>query len=643
MRVDSFVKRAMLGALAVVSASIAGHASAAAHVEVLGEAEQRTMTHFSVYLPLTNTTALKRLLQDQTDKTSPRYRHWLTPAQFKEQFGPSRADMAQAKQMLQAAGFTIVGEHTQNLEVEGPVATVERMFETHLQQVKTAEGHIKLNAAARLNLPPALASMGAVIPQFTEHLAAQIHSHKVRQLTSTDVAAAQARLSSAASIFYPNDLNEAYELPSFQFAPGTRATIGIVMSSVIDPADLANTFNSTLTLNGGGQLIQAYSANSHLPVPTVTIRPVDGGSGAFDPASGAAGEASLDTQMSLGTAPGAKEVLYNIPDLSNTSIMDAYTAIVEDNAVDVVSSSFGECELDFTAAYNGGTDFTYLLATLDAVFQQGNAQGITFVASSGDQGAVPCVSAAFASNPTNGTSFVRGVSNPASDPHVTAVGGTNLKTIATPSVDDATYSSESANFNPRMPAQFQISATKTVTVNNNTWGSGGGISAIFAEPSYQSLVNTGSNGRRAVPDVSLMMGGCPADANLTAQNCTALPHSGALVWIGGAPAEVIGTSASAPELAGVLALAVEGYGRQGNVNPVIYSLAAQQTRAGGVNAPPADQFFHRNISGNNNGFTVSPGQAYSEVLGTGTLNVKNFLEISQTVPPAGTPNTPSNP
>jgi subtilase family serine protease len=643
MRVDSFVKSAMLGAVAILSVSLPGHASAAAHVEVLGAADQGAMTHFSVYLPLTNRSALKQLLQDQTDKTSPRYRHWLTPAQFKKQFGPRGADVAQAKQMLQAAGFTIVGEHTQNLEVEGPVAAVERMFGTHLQQVKTPEGHIKLNAPGHLNLPRELASMGAVIPQFSEHLAAKVHSHMVRQLTGSDLAAVQARLSSADSVFYPNDLNEAYELPSFQFAPGTGATIGIVMSSVIDPADLANSFNSTLTLNGGGQVIQAYSANSNLPVPTVTIRPVDGGSGAFDPASGAAGEASLDTQMSLGTAPGAKEVLYNTPDLSNASIMDAYTAIVEDNTVDVVSSSFGECELDFTAAYNGGQDFTNLLATLDAVFQQGNAQGITFVASSGDQGAVPCVSAAFANNPANGTSFVRGVSNPASDPNVTAVGGTNLKTTATPSVDDATYSSESANFNPRLPAKFQISATETVTVNNNTWGSGGGFSTIFAEPSYQSLVNTGSKGGRAVPDVSLMMGGCPSDANLAVQNCKALPHSGALIWLGGAPAEVIGTSASAPELAGILALAVEGYGRQGNVNPVIYSLAARQTRAGGVNAPPAEQFFHRNISGNNNGFTVRPGQEYSEVLGTGTLNVKNFLEISQAVPAAGTPNTPSNP
>jgi hypothetical protein len=67
-----------------------------------------------------------------------------------------------------------------------------------------------------------------------------------------------------------------------------------------------------------------------------------------------------------------------------------------------------------------------------------------------------------------------------------------------------------------------------------------------------------------------------------------------------------------------------------------------QSIFGGANAPKALQYFHRNISGNNNGFTVKPGQAYSEVLGNSTLDVKNFLQL-QGAAPAGTPSTPSNP
>jgi subtilase family serine protease len=493
--------------------------------------------------------------------------------------------------------------------------------------------------------------MGAVIPQFTPHLLAHVHSQPGRKLSTISPLA---RLSSNDSFYYPNDLNEAYQLPSFrtEVTPprstkpaqiaGVGSTIGIVISSIIDPDDLAKTFNSSFTA-GGVPIVQAYSASSNLPVPTVTIRPVDGGSGPFNPNTNDAFEASLDTQMSLGTAPGAKEIVYDMPDLTDAAILDAYTAVDEDNKVDVVSSSFGECELDFTAAYNGGTDFTSILKTFHAAFQQGNAQGITFLASSGDNGAPACVSQAFSNNPTNGTNFVLGVENPAADPSVTAVGGTNLQTSATPGVDDAAYKSENADFDPRLPAVFPISATQSVTVGNNTWGSGGGFSQIFSKPFYQFLVNTGSATHRAVPDVSLMMGGCPGDADLAVLDCTAVPRSAVILWLAGSPTLVIGTSASSPEMAGVLALAVElNGGRLGNVNPLIYALSAVQTLAGGARAPGAFQYFHRNISGNNNGYAVKPGQAFSEVLGNSTLDVKNFLQL-QLAAPAGTPNTPSNP
>src|ERR1700733_13535990 len=193
--------------------------------------------------------------------------------------------------------------------------------------------------------------------------------------------------------------------------------------------------------------------------------------------------------------------------------------------------------------------------------------------------------------------YVLGVSNPADDPNVTAVGGTNLQTKASPGVDDATYLSENANFDPRLPAEFEISPTDIVTVGNNTWGSGGGFSQIFSKPLYQFLVNTGSNQHRAVPDVSLMMGGCPGDADLAAQDCTVLPRSAVIVWIGGVPDLLIGTSSSSPEMAGVLALAVElNRGRLGNVNPMIYSLSAVQSIAGGTKAAKSIEFFHRNIS-----------------------------------------------
>jgi subtilase family serine protease len=122
-----------------------------------------------------------------------------------------------------------------------------------------------------------------------------------------------------------------------------------------------------------------------------------------------------------------------------------------------------------------------------------------------------------------------------------------------------------------------------------------------------------------------------------------VPRSATIVWIGGVPNLLIGTSSSSPEMAGVLALAVElDGGRLGNVNPLIYALSTIQTLAGGTHAPQALQYFHRNVAGNNNGSTVKPGQAYSEVLGNGTIDVKNFLGVPF-APAAGAPSMPSNP
>ncbi len=660
MKIRSLLPGALLGSLACALA-LPGAAAETA-MRHLGAADQNASTRFNVYLPLTHTAALEQLLRDQTDSNSRAYHQWLTPEQFKEQFGPSRESVARARAILEASGLQVTAERTQSLEVRGSVATVERLFATHLERVQGQHGRVQLAASnhGHLALPAALAELGAVIPEFAPHLSAHVHSRHLnasRQPLARGQpsgAAPQDRLANFFSIFYANDLKEAYQAPSFRAMvtppfghhpvqmAGTGTTIGIVISSVIDPADLAASFDSVV---GIGPIldVQNYSGVSNLNVPKVKIRKVDGGSGPFDPNTADGAEASLDTQMSLGTAPGAKEILYDMPDLSNASILDAYTQVVEENKADVVSSSFGECELDFTAAANGGEDFTFILRAQHAIFQQGNAQGMTFFASSGDSGAPECTSVAFDNNPTDGTSFVLGVSNPASDPNVTGVGGTNLQSVASPTADDVTYLSENADFDPRLPAEFTLSDGSTVSVGNNTWGSGGGISIIFNKPVYQFLVNTGSSNRRTVPDVSLMMGGCPGDADLNAQDCTALPRSGVIVWIGEAPAVLIGTSASAPEMAAVTALAVERYGtRLGNINPLLYGLSATQTLLGGAKAPQAFQYFHRNVSGDNNGFTVKPGQAYSEVLGNGTLNIRNFLLLQQS-PAAGAPGTPSNP
>src|ERR1700761_8626196 len=314
MRIRAAAGIGMQCALAIGGIVLQHNALAARQTESLGAANQNDVTHFRVYLPLTHRDALDKLLQSLTDVTSPNYHQWLTPGQFKVQFGPSRSDIAKAKHLLEDAGFKVVGENTQSLEVEGPVAAVERTFGDRIELVRLKSGHVRMAAANHLLLPQALAAMGAVIPEFAPHLLSHVHSQVLKPLANPSAgfsanppatllaATATPRLATQFSFYYANDLNEAYQEPSFQTevtplfswkklqVAGVGARIGIVISSIIDPKDLANSFNSKVSL-GPVTDIQAYSANSNLPVPVVTIRPVDGGSGPFNPGTDDANEA----------------------------------------------------------------------------------------------------------------------------------------------------------------------------------------------------------------------------------------------------------------------------------------------------------------------------------------------------------------
>ena len=97
------------------------------------------------------------------------------------------------------------------------------------------------------------------------------------------------------------------------------------------------------------------------------------------------------------------------------------------------------------------------------------------------------------------------------------------------------------------------------------WASGGGISTVYSQPTWQQGVagTSAANGMRAVPDVSL----------------AAASNDGYSIYENGAWWSVAGTSAASPSFAGMMALVNQATGGagQGNANPMLYSL---------LNGPP---------------------------------------------------------
>ena len=484
--------------------------------------------------------------------------------------------------------------------VSGTAASVQRAFGVQLRQAQFAQADgavvTRTAAAGPLALPPALRQAGAVIAAFDPVIHMRRHS-RIQPLNRT----------STTGPYWFTDLKQAYRYPSYAQLTGKGTAIGILMSGGFNQSDMTSYFNHEGLNSPSFATINVYGG---LPYSTQN-----------------SGETELDLQQSGGMAPQASIGLYNIPDLSDESIFAGLTKITRDNIADVVSMSFGGPELSYTAAYNNGTDYTSYLGIEDDFFKQGNSQGMTFVASSGDYGSNPIPAAAcFAQGATsNCGGFVKSVEVPAASPDVTGVGGTNLVTAHSRSSTSSAYKSENAYGDP-----VKGDPEDGTPATGAEWASGGGSSIYFAQPSWQNgIVPSSSN--RAVPDLSLHMGGCPSNAITPCGT----PRSADVEILGGQMEGTIGTSASAPDFAGLVSLIVQSVGgRLGNINPVIYSLAGSQNGGGTA-------VFHRNIKGSNGAYSSSG--SYSMVLGNGTVIANEFVSTSAPPPPAGNPGTPSNP
>jgi len=640
-------KNSIAGRLILIGAGLALASAvigAAPGPTIVGTPEATSQISFEVALPLRNEDQLNELLAAQQDPSNSQYHQWLTPAQFGKRFGPDAATVNSVVAAFTARGLS-VQTHTRSLHVSGPVALVESTLGTHLQLAHTdtnASG-TRIVSESALSLPPAVQAAGATVISFGLP-EAQVMSH---QVTSKLDPAPLNRYSQDGGYWF-DDLKQAYQYPSYQTMvtvngvtqrlDGTGTTIGVLMSSDYLPADVAATFDH-----------EKFGSITGKPVPTLFADiPINGGGGLF---GGAFAEVSIDTQSEITGAPGAHVILYDIPDLSDGSVFAGYVDAIESNEVDVLSASFGECELFYFPQYNNGVDQRGILRSYDDLFKQGNSQGMTFLASSGDSAGLGCTTVSYLEGET-GATFIAGVESPASDPNVTAVGGANLVTVYEPGSLNSQYATENAWSDPEVPYDpYGIG----VNASGGVWGAGGGVSAVWAAPTYQSLVTTTFPGGRAVPDIGMQVGGCPGGISVLSPSgvCNGgdtskngygnTDRSYGIFSIGagisgGGFYGFIGTSLSSPEFAGVLALLIEQKGRQGNVNQFLYKVAAKQASEGAV-----AKYLHTGIPGFNGVIQSNVSPTYNVSTGIGTPVVTELVDAPGGTAPAGTPRTPSNP
>ena len=620
-RVYGYSSALMAGAaVAALGASNAASAAtmSAAALKAAPAAAPATAVTFNVYLPLRNVSQLQTLLTAQQTVGSPSYHQWLTPAQFNKQYAPTADAVTKVSTALQAQGLTVVGSSGTIIHVAGTAGAVNKAFSTTLKNIKIGGGPVSMVAQTSLRLPSVLSAAGANVARFSGTPRMQVHVSKVSPANRT----------SAAGGYFYNDLKQAYGYPSYQAYDGTGASIAVVIDADPKDSDVAAMFSA-----------QNFATTAGKPAPTIThVYTPFGTTAGYNQTSGDVDEADLDVQQMIGGAPGAKVSVFVISSLSDDDIMTAYSYAVNQggNAYQAINSSFGECEQFYEAAFNGGTDYTYILADYDQIFMQGNAEGITFVASSGDSAGLGCVPSGYFGTANGGTSptapfrFTPGIESPASSAYVTAVGGTNLITSYTAGNLNSTYLAENAYGDPETNMDPYSVGYK---VSGGYWGAGGGVSQISAAPANQALVNTGSTTFRTTPDLGMQVGGCPGGISVTPCGPN---RSYVITYISGAADGLIGTSVASPEFVGALALYIQkNGGGVGNVNPYLYAQAAAQN-AGGPTV------FNRYIPGFNGQFTTAyPGANYDYSVGNGTPQVANLFGLGTAL--AGTPQTASNP
>jgi subtilase family serine protease len=332
---------------------------------------------------------------------------------------------------------------------------------------------------------------------------------------------------------------------------------------------------------------------------------------------GALVENTLDTEWAGAAAPDAN-VLVVATKGTATSFggLLSIEYIIDKKLAPVMSGSYGTCEAGLAAAGN---------ANLNAIYQQGSAEGISIFESAGDQGSAGCDNSDAITYPNPAQNGLQ-VNGFVSSPYVTGVGGTDIVwqedayskywTANTASHASAIGHIPEIPWNSTCTDSYLLTyvytgQTSTEGLCNNAiaagltdmvrvvGGSGGksscltykgsltGCSGAYAKPAWQTGTGVPADKVRDVPDVSLFAsGGLPSgnggSAYLICVSSNSPDKTCDFTGANIVAQEVGGTSVSSPAMAGIMALVVQKAGGvyQGLANPVFYQLAAKETLSG---------------------------------------------------------------
>lgn len=558
--------------------------------------------------------ALESLIAAQQNPSSVLYHQWLSPDEFGARFGMSSSDLAKVQAWLREQGFSVdgVSRSHDRINFSGTAGQVQSAFGTELHYYSIF-GKTHFAPSKDLSLPAALAPVVLDVTNLSDFRPKPRFKRPKANFTSSQ---------SGHTFLTPKDVATIYDVNPVYTAGfnGSGQTIAVVGQTSVALTDIEN-----------------FETAAGLPVkdPTLLLVP---GSGNVADFAGDESESDLDLEYSGGMAPGASVIFVYTGDSQNFNVFNSIIYSIDNDIAPIISDSYGLCEPALAAGE---------YSQLNAILQQGAAQGQSIIVPAGDSGSPDCEG-------VNGLSTaqqeVLSIDFPASSQYVTAMGGSEF---LSPDVCNASTCTTP-------PASFWQSANGSDVISSalkyipeQVWNddlppsggnpaflssTGGGISTLTARPSWQnSLPGPGVTGSfRMVPDI-VLSGSAENAGFLYCSSDTSLGVSGSCshgfrdvnssnLTIAG------GTSFDAPMFSGLVAVInqKENSVGQGVVSPTLYQLAA--------NAATYASAFHDITTGNNNcsasGSSVCAGSAatqynagtgYDLASGLGSIDFNNLL------------------
>lgn len=485
-------------------------------VRTLGAAPSNSGVTLQIAVPLRNQALLSAMLAKGAV---------VSPAEYTRMFGASKASLAKVADWARNQGLRVTASSVTSgaVTVQAPVQTVNKAFSLKMQRVSLG-ARTGLAPNTDPVVPRSLGVSGVVglttistrsIAPIARGNLAVTGSGKRSTLHSTAPASAQGflrQVSATGSTNCSSYWGQNVFPRARKFSSESNFACGYSPKQVVSLYNAAKASTATPAV---GVLLWCDDKSAKAKANFVAAKFSYASLGTYSDQSAtpnpqfckgannadASSEQSIDIQATHAISPKASIYYYGASDSSDAALWSMFQKAVSQHKVSTISMSWG-----------GDEQAGSFQTLFDRTAAQASLTGISLFASSGDMG-----DGSIGAGDTKPT-MPRAAGYPAVSPYFTAVGGTAVGITKTGARQFT------IGWTTSWYAQPDPNSLRGITrypYPGNAVGAGGGVSKLYAQPSWQKGKVTGSTTKRVIPDISAIADpGTPLAVSFDGKNLT---------------------------------------------------------------------------------------------------------------------------